>query len=470
MAIGNVYDAYPNGRPSGLPTDIVEQLVQYRASQVMSPIEDNISQAQDQKDIYSSLNSSLTDVYKAAKDMNQGSLFTAKAASSSNPNVASVTAEASASEGSYALEVSQLAQAHTRIVKGASAVSDPDDASNITNGVTLSFEHQGTSFSLLTNEDTTLSGIAQAVNETEDLGVTATVINTGTEESPNHMLKLKSDSTGAGPNLITTDGTSPGVALDGDLFTGGHAQEEAMSGLNAQFTIDGVSYERTSNQVSDAITGVSLNLLSDSEGPASLNVSLNTSAIAQGVESFVKSFNAFDSFLDQNAGYNEDTGKGGPLLGDTLARSAQNRIRSLVSEPVSGTGESSFQYLSEVGIELQEDGTLSLDTSTLLSALEEDTQAVSDLFTGEDGVAGKMESYLRDMTNPFDGVVSSKISSLDTKIDRLNEDLEDKEQYILRYEERQIEIFSRMESTVLKYQGVSDQLESIIDTWDTGGE
>jgi len=470
MAIGNVYDAYPNGRPSGLPTDIVEQLVQLRANQVLTPIEDDISQAEEQKDIYSSLNSTLTDIYRAAQEVNTDTLFTSKAATSSNAETASVTANANASKGSYALEVSQLAQAHTRIVKGASDLSDPNDANLISDGVTLSFEHQGVSFSLTTDDTTTLSGIAQAVNQTEDLGVTATVINTGTEDSPNHQLKLKSDSTGDGANLITTDGTTPGVALDGDLFTDGHVQEEAQSGLNAQFTIDGVGYGRTSNQVEDAITGLSLNLLSDSSGPTAIAVDLNSSAITKKVDSFVQTFNAFDAFLDKNAAFNEDTGKGGPLLGDSLARSAQNRIRSLVSEPVSGTGGSSFQYLSEVGIELQEDGTLSLDTSALLSALKEDPQAVSDLFTGSNGVAGKMESYLRDMTNAHDGVISSKISSLDNQIERLNEDLEDKEQYILRYEERQVATFSHMESTVLKYQGVSDQLESIIDTWDTGGE
>ena len=123
-----------------------------------------------------------------------------------------------------------------------------------------------------------------------------------------------------------------------------------------------------------------------------------------------------------------------------------------------------------MGIEFQENGSLSLDTTKLQSALESDAQGVKDIFAGTGGAGEKMETYLRSITNSFDGVIASKISSLETRIDSLNDDYDDKQQYLNSYEDRLVEKFSQLEQSVLKYQGMSDQLSSIIDTWDTGGK
>ena len=471
MAIGSVYEAYPNGRPSGLPTDIVKQLVDARASQVLTPLENDIQEAKGLKDVYSGMNSSLTGLYEAAQKVNDFDLFTSKAASSSNPEAATVSADESAVEGTYTIEASQLAQSHTMTLEGSSGLSASDDASLINDSVTLSFEHQGVSLSLTTDGETTLDDIAQAINETENLGVSASVINTGTENSADFKLKLKSETTGSGENQITSDGTAAGVNIaGGTLFSGGDVQNEAQAGQNALFTIDGVSYERSSNQVDDAIEGLSFELLSDTAGPSNIGVSLDTKSITGQVQAFVKAYNAYAGFLDKNGSYNPETGQGGALLGDSIARSTQNRLRSLISEPVTGSGENSFQYLSQVGIEFEENGSLSLDSDKLHSALESDAQGVKDIFAGTGGAGEKMETYLRSITNSFDGVIASKISSLETRIDSLNDDYDDKQQYLNNYEDRLVEKFSQLEQSVLKYQGMSDQLSSIIDTWDTGGE
>jgi flagellar hook-associated protein 2 len=471
MALGSIYSAYPNGRPSGLPDDIVDQLVKSRQQQTLKPIEQDISETKSQKDVYSKLNSTLTDFYGVAKDLNATDNFSLKSATSSNSQAATASAESQAASGSYSLEVSQLAQAHTWQVKDASALSDPDDAALINNGIDISFEHEGASFSLTTDDTTTLNDIAAAINETENLGVTASVVNTGTEDSANYILKLKSDSTGAGAHRITTDGTTAGVSISGgNLFSGGDVQEEAQAGQNAQFSIDGVSYERSTNTVDDALQDVSLSLLSDSAGPTTIDVALDTGSITKQIQSFVKSFNAFDTFLDKTGSYNQETGQAGPLLGDPLARSAQSRLRSIIGEPVSGTEDNAYQYLSQIGIELQRDGSISLDEAKLSSALEEDTQAVAELFTGENGTAGKVESYLKSMTNSYDGVISSKIDSIENQIDQLNEDYEDEQQDLKDYEERLIQTYSDMEQAVLKYQSMGNQLDSYIQTWNANSK
>jgi flagellar hook-associated protein 2 len=253
----------------------------------------------------------------------------------------------------------------------------------------------------------------------------------------------------------------------GSLFLGGDVQNEAQAGRNAQFTIDGVSYERSSNQVDDAIDGMSFDLLSSTAGSTTINVSLDTETITGQVQAFVDAYNSYVSFLGENGSYNPETGQGGALLGDSIARSTQYRLRALISEPVTGSGDNAFQYLSQVGIEFEESGNLSLDTSKLQSALETDLQGVKDLFAGSGGAGAKMESYLRSITNSFDGVIASKISSIESRIDNLNEDYDDKQQYLQKYEDRLVNKFSKMEQAVIKYQSMSDQLTSMIDTWDT---
>ena len=158
-------------------------------------------------------------------------------------------------------------------------------------------------------------------------------------------------------------------------------------------------YRATTNSVGGAIDGVTLNLLkAELDTPVSLDIANDHETVLSSVDSFVEKYNALIRVLDELTLYDAESQSSGPLLGDTTARSIRDQIRREMSESVTDI-QADFSSLAEVGIELQLDGTLSVDTSRLSTILNEDFNRFGQLFTGTDGVAVRVydiaENYLQ---------------------------------------------------------------------------
>ena len=474
MSLGSIYDAYPNGRPSGLPTDIVDQLVKVKQYQLLTPIEQDIQTEQSRKDNYSSLDSKLVDLYSAADNLDTTSNFLIKTATSSDETVVSADASDNAHEGTYSVTVTNLAKAHhyiigiddgdpnTGVTKG---ISNPDDPSLINDGITISFYHKGVEYSYTTDSQTTLTDLANTISN-DDNSVYAQVINIGTEDNPQYALSLLSEDTGTGTNQITTDvsGDTTGVNLSGDLFTGYTTEtEDAQLGEDAKLNVNGVDYTRSSNKIDDIIQGVTLNLANT--GSSTITVTVNTSDIISKVQSLIDAYNNFDKFMDENASYDLENKQAGPLLGDSIARGAQNNIRDIFSSAVAGTTDNNYQYLSQIGIQFNDDGTLEFDQTAFQNALNSHPDDVAALFTGDNGVATRLKNTLSTYTDTSSGIIPKTIKSIEDKIDDLNEKYTEAQDDVKEYEEQMVKKYSNLEEVVLKYKSIQEQLDSYIDIW-----
>ena len=473
MTLGSIYNVFLNGRPSGLPVDIIDQLVQVKQYEVLTPIQQDIQEAQDRRDIYSNLNSTLVDLYEAASDLALSSTFNTTTATSSNTDVADVEVSGSPSQSTYSLEVTQLAKAHHLIVgvddgdpsNGVTqGIANAQDASLIADGVTISFYHNGVEYTYTTDENTTLQSLAYEINS-DNNGVIAEVLNIGTSDSPQYVLSLKSEDTGSGTSQITQDssGTTAGINLSASLFEGVNTEQQTtQAGQDAQFSIDGISFTRSSNVVDDVIDGLTITL--KSAGSSEISVDIDIDSIVNEVSNLVSKYNNFISFMDQNARYDLENKQAGPLLGDSIARTAENRIRAIFSEPVSGTESLPYQYLSQIGIQFNDDGTLTFDESTFRAALQENRSAVETLFVGENGVAGKLKTFLESYTQG-NGVIPSVLDSIDQQIQDLQEKYQEAQDDIEDYREQLVRIYSELENKMIYYQSIQEQLDNLIETW-----
>ncbi|MFP4393605.1 MAG: flagellar filament capping protein FliD [Desulfohalobiaceae bacterium] len=480
MSLGNISNAFPQGRPSGLPDDIVDQLVQAKQKQKLEPLQEDIEEKKELKDTYSSLNSKLVDLFKASDSLDDKQSFTPSSASSSKESVASVEADSNALPGTYSLDVSQRAQAHTQIVGVddghagtgvAQGISDAQDSSLINSGTNLSFYHEGTEYSYTTDDSTTLASLANTISN-DDNNVTAQALNIGTSEDPQYILSMKSETTGDGTKQITTDeaGENPGISIDAELFADENGdpltneQETTQTGQNAEFSVDGTNFSRSSNEVSDVIDNATINL--HDTGTSEITVSRDVEKVTQNVQDFVDAFNKHDAFLKENASYNKDEDKGGPLLGDSLARSTKNSLSSILSQPVSG---GSYEYLFQVGIEKNSDGTLAFDQAKFQEAFQEDPEGVQNLFVGQDSAADRVSSYLKNYTDNYGGVIPSKIDNFDSQISSLEDDYAAAQEDLEDYRAQQTRKFGKLEDMVMRYQSTEEQLSSYINTWDNNG-
>jgi flagellar hook-associated protein 2 len=103
------------------------------------------------------------------------------------------------------------------------------------------------------------------------------------------------------------------------------------------------------------------------------------------------------------------------LLGDATLASVQSQVANVLDGTVKGN---SIGTLANLGITRQADGTLSIDTSTLNSALTSNPSAVQNLFSGTNGYATTLNSALNSYTSS-DGIITTRITSLNNQLTQL---------------------------------------------------
>jgi flagellar hook-associated protein 2 len=333
------------------------------------------------------LQSALSAFQSSLSALDTASAFGTETAATSDPTAFTATAASNATLGSYSVAVTQLAQAQ-QLVSGAFA-----GGSSATVGTgTLQLSLGGTSFTVaIDSTDDTVAGIAAAINSASgNPGIEASVV-TGTDGA--HLV-LTSSLTGAS-NMIQVAETDSGGGLAaltyGSGNTGHYTQQSAA--LDAAFSIAGVAYTSASNTVTDALTGVTLNLAGTTSSPGTLTVSTNTASIESNIQTFVSAYNTLQGSLSALGSYDATTGTAGPMMGNPLLLGTENQIKSALYSIVD-TGSETYNSLASIGITSNSDGTLSVNTTTLSAALTSDYSAVSQLFSGTNGVAATLNSQI----------------------------------------------------------------------------
>ncbi len=340
------------------------------------------------------LQSALSTFQSSLSTLDTPSAFGSQTATSSDDDAVTATASSGATNGTYAVTVTQLAQAQQLLSASALASS----GSTALGTGTLQLSLGSTSFTVdVTSSNNTLDGIASAINSASgNPGITATVVQ-GTDGA---YLLLTSSLTGAA-NTIQVSETDSGDALSALTYssTGTNSSNYSVQSQaqDAEYSIATVSATSSSNTIADAIPGVTLDLTGQtaSGSPATITVSTDASTIESNVSSFVSAYNTLIGSLSSLGGYDSSTDTAGPMMGSALLSGIEDQIQNALFSVVD-TGSSTYNSLASVGITANSDGTLSLDQSTLSNALSSDYSAVSALFSGSTGVAATLNTQITD--------------------------------------------------------------------------
>jgi flagellar hook-associated protein 2 len=138
---------------------------------------------------------------------------------------------------------------------------------------------------------------------------------------------------------------------------------EVVSGSDSRVRIDGVTISRSSNTITDAITGVSLNLQQAEVGTtATLTIDRDADAIATAVKSLADAYNEITKFRD------EQSKSDAPLHNNSTLRNSFASLTATVLNDVAGlTG--TFKRAGATGLSLQRDGTLLLDEAKFKTSI-----------------------------------------------------------------------------------------------------
>lgn len=329
--------------------------------------------------------------------------FTVLKATVADTNIASVTAGSTAVPGTYKLEVTQLAQQHR--IATATGGGSPFDANNklIGSGGTLTItldtagENTPTKTTSVAIADaSTPEEIRDAINAAK-AGVSATVVNGASGK----QLVLVSDTPGSDQE-ITLSGVD-GLSYDGDgSGTDEFTQLQAAQG--SKFKLDGIEITATSNTVTSAIDGLTLTLNKKSEEDVAtaITVTRDNSSLTSAVNSFVKAYNDFNTTAASLGSYNKLTKVAGTLNGDSGLRTSQNVLRIASSGVPSELANASLQRLTDIGVTIQKDGSMAVDSSKLEKAIGKDLTGVANLVaaygkafnTAAEGLIGKQGSLV----------------------------------------------------------------------------
>ena len=369
---------------SGLVSGVdVQSLVTSLSAAYQKPI--TLLQNQEQSyqttlSAWGSVQSALSTLQSTVAGLQNVTQLNNRLANLSNSAAVSATVSADAPLASYSLSNIVLAQSQSLYSQ---------DFASSTNTVvgtgTLQIQvGSGTATSVtINNNNDTLTGIAAAINSA-GAGVSAAVVYDGT----GYRLTLNSNNTGSSNAFtITTSGATGSLsALGYSSGTGSSGMTLSQTASNASVNINGLTISSASNTVSGAIPGVSLNLLQAS-GSSTLTVGNDTKSFVQSVQLFVTAFNNAMDTLNQVTAYNPNASSAasgstsGALLGNAGIQGLRTQLLNLVTgQAVGTTSGSSFTSVAAVGINLNQDGTLSLDTALLGSTLSTNYNEVASLF------------------------------------------------------------------------------------------
>jgi len=223
-------------------------------------------------------------------------------------------------------------------------------------------------------------------------------------------------------------------------------KNELQAAQDADFTIDGLNFTRSSNVVDDAIEGVTLNLISS--GNATLTITQDTDAIISAIEAFVQDYNDAISAIKAQTAYDVDTNTYYPLTNDTLIKNITSELRHLATDLVSGQPEE-VNSLFTIGIEVDKYGVMSItDRARLESVIKNNPDDLARLFneTGV-GIASRMDNYLDNILGP-QGKVTKRIDTVNDRISDIQEDIEEFQAYLDGLEEKLLLEWSKVEQII----------------------
>lgn len=389
------------------------------------------------------------------------SLLSEKKISSSNTESLSASVIGNATPGQYGVDVQQLAQGTVLQSSGFSAKDSSLNAGSSFN-VQISFDDGTTkSVSIGAGKDTP-EGIVAAINAA-DYGVKATLVNKSAAGNDWHIV-LEGETGSTNDFSVTTDAVGS-LGFDS-------ASNKLLTAQDAIFAVNGVAgIVRSSNQISDVISGVMFDIKSKPSASVTVTVTRDNAPMKTGLQSLVESYNQFNSVLDELIREPDDTSDEytGSLRRDLqFVYTIRRKVKDLLTQD-SSTASGGLTSLRDIGLNLKLDGTAEFDELKLDNAvavkpdalagmLSGGTDNVSDLSLEDKGFAQDASIVLNSLLGP-QGIITQRKASGNSQIGTYERDLESLQARLEATYQRYVSQFSAMESLVERMNGIGDYLK-----------
>ncbi|GIU50852.1 flagellar hook-associated protein 2 [Shewanella sairae] len=394
------------------------------------------------------LKSQLSTFQDALEKLSDPESLNIRKVSTGDSSYFTASADKNAQSGSYQVQVEQLAQQHK--VAGGNVA----DASAAVGQGKLDLSVNGKAFSVDVEAGDSLEAIAKKVNESADnSGVTATII----KSDGGSRLVFSSDETGTDNQVSVTATDTVGSGLN-DMFGAGKL-ETLQEAKNAIVHIDGQKVTAQSNEIENAITGVTLSLTDADVGKTStLKVEQDNEAVKENVKGFVDAYNTLVESISSLSKYDSEKEESAALQGDSMIRSIESQMRNMISSRVDVDGETIALY--DIGIETDRYGKMSINDEKLDKVIAEDMGSLEGLFTTPDtGIATSLDNLVEGYVKSG-GLIDSRDNALTNDQKRLDEQ---RESFSLKMEMLQARLFKQFNAMDLVVGQLNQQSAGLVD-------
>jgi flagellar hook-associated protein 2 len=330
---------------------------------------------------FKNLATRLSAVQTAAAAMSTPGAVANFAATSSDSGAVAVAAGSAATAGHYDVVVQSLAHAQVT----ASASTAPDAGTTVVaTGGTLTIGGKNVTLT----GGVTLQQLADTINGTTDIPVTASVIQSGSNAF-RLVLTANASGTASAFTIQNTLTGGSGVSFtdtNSDGISGNSPADNAVSAANASLLVNNIAITSASNTLSSVIPGSTLTLYKqDPYATISVDVAPDSSMLNTHINNFVSAYNDLASFI---AAQQQAAASGDPAsIGrDPLVRQLGSSLRSSLTASYNTGG--AFNNISQVGVEFTQTGTLQFNAASFTTAVANGTADISKLFSGSGGVDG----------------------------------------------------------------------------------
>jgi len=442
---------------------VVDQLVKVQRLPI-----DQLSQkkatAQSKLTDYALLGGKLLALQSAGDALRLPTAFDRSSTTVSDQTVLTASASSAATAGSYLVRVTQLAQSHQITNKSATAVASA--TTDIVSGASATFTFRvgtGTDQTVTLSGTATLEDLQTGINDL-GAGVTASIVNTGSDTTPAYRVILTATASGASNGVtIVADGTTLDFTNGGG--TGGadtlQAAQDAIA-IVGDPTLNPITLQRSSNVLTDAIPGVTLSLLKTTgSGTVSVNVTRDNGAVKESIKKFAAAYNDIVKFVNERTTYDVATKKGALFFAEPTAKGFLSQLRQALSAPVSGL--TSYSSVGEIGFKTERDGAITVDDAKLDSVLSINYNAVKSLFINHAtiaGVAQRVNVAIDAIDDISTGALTVRKNALTKQLSNLTVEIGRKEDALSAYEAALKRQYASLDGLLSRLKGQTTFLQS----------
>lgn len=425
---------------------------------------------------FGKLKSALTAFNSATEKLQKKDLFQSKIATS-NDSYFTAKVNSQAQSGNYAVSVEQLATSHsvatTSINDKNMGLGSDSESRTVTikqaNGSELNIE--------LSKDETSLESIANAINHakvtnadgsTSESTMNAAVVRSGTGS---YQLVITAKETGEQQTItsISSDDEQLNNIIGFDYNQKDNANmTEVCQAQDAKFTFNGIAITSASNTVKDVVAGIDITLKATTTTSENLTITADNEKAEEAIKQWVEAFNQLQStissltkFTAKEANSEELDSNNGPLIGDSTLRNIDQSIRSIFAKGQAGE----FSVLAQIGVNMDNNGSLTINQTQLQKVLSENSEAVAELFIGDgqnSGIANEVFAKISGFIDN-DGMIDSATNGLNSTLKSLDKRYEQVNNSIEQTVERYRVQFTKLDVLISSLGSMSNYLSTQFD-------